>query len=85
MDLTAQRYLAKVQCVEVWCHMPSSFYKEMLRDDVYSFRKKQAFYSMNPNKFRCCEFLVKYHEERGDKILVFSDHVCMFYFYQFFV
>ena len=39
------------------------------------FRQKQAFYTMNYNKFRACEFLIKYHEDRGDKILVFSDHV----------
>eukprot|EP00941_MAST-03F_sp_MAST-3F-sp1_P001904 g1904.t1 len=74
MDLTAERFLAKVQCVEVWCPMTPAFYREMLNPNR-SFRKKQAFYTMNPNKFRACEFLVKYHEERGDKILVFSDHV----------
>lgn len=28
---------------------------------------------MNPNKFRTCEYLIKYHEARGDKIIVFSD------------
>ncbi|KRY00423.1 DNA excision repair protein haywire [Trichinella pseudospiralis] len=30
---------------------------------------------MNPNKFRICQFLVKYHERRNDKIIVFSDNV----------
>lgn len=29
---------------------------------------------MNPNKFKACEFLIRYHErERGDKIIVFAD------------
>jgi len=28
---------------------------------------------MNPNKFRCCEALIRAHEKRGDKVLVFSD------------
>lgn len=30
---------------------------------------------MNPQKFQACQFLIKYHEERGDKIIVFSDNV----------
>ncbi len=28
---------------------------------------------MNPIKFMVCEYLIRYHEERGDKIIVFSD------------
>jgi hypothetical protein len=28
---------------------------------------------MNPNKFRACQFLIRYHEQRNDKIIVFSD------------
>ena len=32
-------------------------------------------YCMNPKKFQACQFLIKYHEERGDKIIVFSDNV----------
>lgn len=30
---------------------------------------------MNPNKFRCCQYLIRYHERRGDKTIVFSDNV----------
>lgn len=31
---------------------------------------------MNPEKFRACEFLIKYHEQtRNDKIIVFSDNI----------
>jgi len=30
---------------------------------------------MNPNKFRSCEYLIRQHEQRGDKIIVFSDNV----------
>ena len=30
---------------------------------------------MNPNKFRTCEYLMRFHEARGDKILIFSDSV----------
>lgn len=30
---------------------------------------------VNPNKFRACQFLIRYHERRNDKIIVFSDNV----------
>ena len=30
---------------------------------------------MNPNKFRACQFLVRFHEQRNDKVIVFSDNV----------
>ena len=33
------------------------------------------FYVCNPNKFIACEYLMKLHEARGDKIIVFSDSV----------
>merc|ERR1712238_295559 len=29
---------------------------------------------MNPNKFRACEYLMRFHEARGDKVIVFSDN-----------
>ena len=34
---------------------------------------KQLLWVMNPNKMRACEFLIQYHEARGDKIVVFAD------------
>jgi superfamily II DNA or RNA helicase len=38
--------------------------------------RNQALYVMNPAKFRACQFLINYHEQqRGDKILVFSDNI----------
>jgi len=37
--------------------------------------KKQALWVSNPNKLMACEYLIKYHEKRGDKIIVFSDNV----------
>lgn len=37
--------------------------------------RKKLLYAMNPNKYRACEYLIKLHEERGDKVLVFSDNV----------
>lgn len=37
--------------------------------------KKMLLCVMNPQKFRATEFLIKYHERRNDKIIVFSDNV----------
>mmetsp|Transcript_15896 Transcript_15896/g.18475 ORF Transcript_15896/g.18475 Transcript_15896/m.18475 type:complete len:814 (+) Transcript_15896:287-2728(+) len=73
MDLTAQGYLANVQCVEVWCPMTGPFMKEYLH--AANARVKQLLYVMNPSKLRAVEYLVKFHEARGDKIIVFSDLV----------
>ena len=30
-------------------------------------RTRRLLYVMNPNKFRACEYLVHYHEKRGDR------------------
>jgi len=73
MDLTTQGYLANVQCVEVWCPMTGPFMREYLTASTA--RMKQLLYVMNPAKLRATEFLVNFHEERGDKIIVFSDLV----------
>ena len=73
MDLTTQGYLANVQCVEVWCPMTGPFMREYLTAD--SGRLKQLLYVMNPAKLRATEFLVRFHVNRGDKVIVFSDLV----------
>lgn len=73
MDLTTQGYLANVQCVEIWCPMTGPFMKEYF--GAANARVKQLLYVMNPSKLRATEYLVKFHEERGDKIIVFSDLV----------
>ena len=72
MELAEQGHIAKVQCAEVWCPMTTEFYSEYLRQ---SHRKRGLLYIMNPNKFQACQFLINYHEGRGDKIIVFSDNV----------
>ncbi|KAI0312105.1 DNA helicase [Amylostereum chailletii] len=72
MDLAAKGHIANVQCAEVWCPMTPEFYREYLREQS---RKRMLLYCMNPKKFQACQFLIKYHEERGDKIIVFSDNV----------
>ncbi|KAG0231864.1 DNA repair helicase RAD25 [Actinomortierella wolfii] len=72
MDLASRGHIANVQCAEVWCPMTPMFYREYLRE---SSRKRTLLYVMNPNKFQACQYLIRYHEERGDKIIVFSDNV----------
>ncbi|THH04323.1 hypothetical protein EW145_g5599 [Phellinidium pouzarii] len=72
MDLAAKGHIANVQCAEVWCPMTPEFYREYLREQS---RKRMLLYCMNPNKIQACQFLIKYHEDRGDKIIVFSDNV----------
>jgi DNA excision repair protein ERCC-3 len=52
--------------------MTPEFYREYLREQS---RKRMLLYCMNPNKFQACQFLIKFHEDRGDKIIVFSDNV----------
>jgi len=59
--------------VEVWCPMTGPFMKEYLM--ASNSRLKQLLYVMNPHKLRVTEFLVRFHEDRGDKIIVFSDLV----------
>ena len=72
MELADQGHIAKVQCAEVWCPMTTEFYQEYLRETS---RKRALLYIMNPRKFQACQFLINYHENRGDKIIVFSDNV----------
>lgn len=72
MDLAAKGHIANVQCAEVWCPMTPEFYREYLTEQS---RKRMLLYCMNPKKFQACQFLIKYHEDRGDKIIVFSDNV----------
>lgn len=72
MDLSQKGHIANVQCAEVWCPMTSEFYKEYLNVNA---RKRMLLYIMNPSKFQACQFLIQYHEKRGDKIIVFSDNV----------
>ena len=73
MELSEQGHIARVQCAEVWCPMTTEFYQEYMKKDNH--RKNNLLYVMNPRKFQACQFLIDYHEKRGDKIIVFSDNV----------
>uniref|UniRef100_A0A0D3CT86 DNA 3'-5' helicase n=1 Tax=Brassica oleracea var. oleracea TaxID=109376 RepID=A0A0D3CT86_BRAOL len=74
LDLVKGGFIANVQCAEVWCPMTKEFFAEYLKKE--NSKKKQALYVMNPNKFRACEFLIRFHEQqRGDEIIVFADNL----------
>ncbi|KAI5108737.1 general transcription and DNA repair factor IIH helicase subunit XPB, partial [Silurus meridionalis] len=72
MELQNNGYIAKVQCAEVWCPMSPEFYHEYV---AIKTKKRILLYTMNPNKFRACQFLIRFHERRNDKIIVFADNV----------
>lgn len=72
-ELSEQGHIARVQCAEVWCQMTPEFYTEWLKPS--SLQKRALLSIMNPKKFQACQFLINYHEARGDKIIVFSDNV----------
>ncbi|ORY29058.1 DNA repair helicase rad25 [Neocallimastix californiae] len=72
MDLARKGHIANVQCAEVWCNVTPEFYREYLKRNS---RMRRLLYAMNPIKFQVCQYLINYHESRGDKIIVFSDNV----------
>ena len=37
--------------------------------------KQRKLWVCNPTKLMACEFLLRFHEARGDKVIVFSDNV----------
>ena len=80
LDLVAQGYLANVQCAEVRCIMPELFFRWYLRDDQPACMG-QYLNAINPAKFMCTEFLIRYHEARNDKIIVFCDNVAPLKYY----
>jgi DNA excision repair protein ERCC-3 len=72
MELQNLGHIAKVQCAEVWCQMTPDFFQEYV--SVKNDKNRRVLLCvMNPNKFRACQFLIRYHERRNDKIIVFSD------------
>lgn len=52
--------------------MTPEFYREYV---AIKTKKRILLYTMNPNKFRACQFLIRFHERRNDKIIVFADNV----------
>ncbi len=71
LDLVNQGFLAKPYCVEVRCEMNKEFLQK--HDETKDKELKNRLWVGNPNKFIILQYLIQRHEERGDKIIVFSD------------
>ena len=54
--------------------MTAPFMKEYLSPTANG-KLKQLLYVMNPSKLRTVQYLINFHEARGDKIILFSDLV----------
>lgn len=74
-DLEENGFIAKVQCVEVWCEMPRQFWSAYL--STTSGIIQRSLYTANPRKLTACEFLIRLHEQRGDKVIVFCDNISL--------
>lgn len=74
-DLEDNGFIAKVQCVEVWCEMSQLFWGAYLANSSGFIQR--SLYTANPRKLTACEFLIRLHEQRGDKIIVFCDNISL--------
>ncbi|KAJ3256117.1 hypothetical protein HK103_005686 [Boothiomyces macroporosus] len=74
MDLATRGHIAKVEATEIWCPMTGDFYQEYLKCTSKA-GKRRLLCVMNPSKFMATEYLIKWRESQGDKIIVFSDNV----------
>ncbi|CAF3857332.1 unnamed protein product [Adineta steineri] len=71
MELQKLGFIAKIHCEEVRCEMTSEFLREYKRATDHMVKRRLSV--CNPNKFRTCQSLIQYHEQRNNKIIVFSD------------
>lgn len=69
------RYAVRVCCCsQVLCPLPPKFFQQFLLEgtDRHGHREVRNHIShLNPIKYHCAEFLIDYHRNRGDKILIF--------------
>jgi len=80
MQLENEGYIAKASCYVVPVSLTSEFFLEY-ENCQQPIKKKDLFYILHPLKFQVCQFLINYHEKRGDKIIVFLDNVFALRFY----
>lgn len=60
--------MAKAYCIEVRCKMTPKFANE-----YEHLKRAELLHTANPMKFKVLQYLIKVHESRGDKIIVFCD------------
>ncbi|EGF80636.1 hypothetical protein BATDEDRAFT_33160 [Batrachochytrium dendrobatidis JAM81] len=78
MDLATRGHIAKVEAVEIWCPMTGDFYQQYINSKP---GKRRLLCVMNPAKFMAAQYLIKWREKQGDKIIVFSDNVFALEYY----
>ncbi|KAH8556455.1 P-loop containing nucleoside triphosphate hydrolase protein [Umbelopsis sp. PMI_123] len=81
-ELAEKGYIAKVICTQIELDMTPVFadaYANIAGGNTHHTKALLAI--LNPNKFRICEQLVRYHEGKGDKVLVYIDHIDALKFY----
>eukprot|EP01155_Anaeramoeba_flamelloides_P019320 Anaeramoba_flamelloidesa573845_40.p1 GENE.a573845_40~~a573845_40.p1 ORF type:complete len:538 (+),score=99.47 a573845_40:2-1615(+) len=79
LDLQQEGFIASVKCAEVRCKLTPIFFKKY--QELQSENKKRLLCFVNPTKFQLCQFLINYHEKKGDKIMIFSDNLFALRFY----
>jgi DNA excision repair protein ERCC-3 len=58
----------KINFKKVWCPMTAEFFDYYLKSAI---NRKLLLAVMNPNKFRVCQYLIRFHERRNDKVIFF--------------
>jgi DNA excision repair protein ERCC-3 len=79
MALAENGYIARVRCLEVMCPMTSEFSRRYL--EATDFRAKMRLWTLNPNKYLACLYILKLHKERQDKVLIFIDDLVTLHSY----
>ena len=74
-ELQEAGFIAKVQCVEVWSAMPPLFWSAFINSKNHNVNR--ALYTTNPRKLAACEYLIRLHEQRNDKVIVFCDNISL--------
>jgi len=80
LELQELGCIAKVECAEVRCPMSAEFFAEYSKKETTASMKNRLV-AVNPQKFRTCQYLIRYHEEKKDKIIIFSDDLFALKFY----
>jgi DNA excision repair protein ERCC-3 len=83
-------YIAKARCVEVLCPMQAEFSRRYieLHDEIHrnNFHDKKRLWTLNPNKYAACLYILTLHQRRhngceqfddsyGDKCLILIDDI----------
>ena len=76
-ELVRDGYIARIKCNLIQCPMNAEFTQAYLGTQSV----KDRVTAMNPEKFRTCQYLIHSHEQRNDKIIVFSDNIFALEYY----